>query len=477
MTRSEIIVSLNSLQSKINIEQYSFGGTNIWPMIKTKLFFILFKKYSSQDNPAKSAVHARKFRSIHLLVLSAFYSLFLRLSIKKSEIIFSGYEFEEVKIKNIPKNKYYLLLEDICRKNDISFVYFNNYFKGLSYHIRNNSISIPLYLKVYRFIFKILKQFRLIKIKSEGIIERSLFLSELGLTNEELDIFLKELEMELLTLRVNIFAFKKILKKLSPSKIFELCYYNTTHYAINQVANSLGVITYDIQHGATGALHVAYANMNTTIEHKILPKYFWCWDKDSYSTVENWAQHQRFSEPLLLGNPWNIYLSSEGTLNQTNNTNKNTILLTLQFDVIDEKLLDIIYRTQTKYEWLIRFHPSMNRTKNNVINQLKAKGIKLDLEYPNKEHLPILLMQCYVHISRYSGSIIEANNLGKYSIIIDKIGKETFKSLIDDHEAFYIDDLNNLEEVIALISTKPILAQNVFDDLFKNIKVQILGHH
>ncbi len=60
-----------------------------------------------------------------------------------------------------------------------------------------------------------------------------------------------------------------------------------------------------------------------------------------------------------------------------------------------------------------------------------------------------------LHISRYSGSIIEAEQLGVYSIIIDAMGKETYSSIINRGKAFYLESDEDLSVLIDETLTKP----------------------
>ena len=68
-----------------------------------------------------------------------------------------------------------------------------------------------------------------------------------------------------------------------------------------------------------------------------------------------------------------------------------------------------------------------------------------------------MLSTAFVHVSKYSGAIIEASQMGVYSIIIDKLGVETFKSFISRGDAFALDNLNSesFNKLLVKINNNP----------------------
>ena len=50
--------------------------------------------------------------------------------------------------------------------------------------------------------------------------------------------------------------------------------------------------------------------------------------------------------------------------------------------------------------------------------------------------LPLLLNNCQLHISKSSGSIVQAALMNRYSLIIDELGVNSYRDLINEGIAF-----------------------------------------
>ena len=221
------------------------------------------------------------------------------------------------------------------------------------------------------------------------------------------------------------------------------------HYA----ANKLNIKNIDVQHGAQGPLHIMYNFSNAPITgYNTVPNIFWCWDKASANTIHQWVDKQDYHKVIIKGNPWiNFQLLS---LKNEKLSDKKIVLYTLQEEFLDQYILDAIKTTGFKYEWWLRLHPRMLGAKDNIQKQLDKEKLLdyVEIDKATALPLPILLKNSSVHISKYSGSIIEAVQVNTPNIIIDRIGLETYGDYVESGDAQVVIS-NNAEELSNMIES------------------------
>src|SRR5690606_28068781 len=88
-------------------------------------------------------------------------------------------------------------------------------------------------------------------------------------------------------------VFNFFFEQLQPKVSFGLCYYNDEMLAMNYAAAKSKVISIDMQHGTQGPLHFAYASWTKQPSDgfDLLPSIFWCWDKESALTINEWIEN------------------------------------------------------------------------------------------------------------------------------------------------------------------------------------------
>ncbi|MGX7668102.1 hypothetical protein [Flavobacterium pedocola] len=252
--------------------------------------------------------------------------------------------------------------------------------------------------------------------------------------------------------------FDKILEKTKPTEIYIICYYTPLMHSLLLAAKKKGVKVIEVQHGPMSNTHLSYTHWHNLPEegYVFLPDEFWCWDQDSLNNMNSWCTKTRKHSAFLGGNPWLDYLKGE---KQSADLPQNMILYTLQplaFEVLfPEELLNVM-RTQ-KWMWYIRLHPRQYNQKQELSDYLRDNGVSdvVNLEEAYNLPLPILLNNCLVHLTHFSGSAIEASMMNKFTIILDKLGEDTFKEIIQNQKAIYL----------------PI--DNQFSDAFENVLNQL----
>ena len=120
-------------------------------------------------------------------------------------------------------------------------------------------------------------------------------------------------------------------------------------------------------------------------------------------------------------------------------------------------------------------HPRQINHKKDILEFLKSKRIEacVEIDLASKLPLPILIKNCCLHVSNYSGTIIEAHLLARFSVILHQIGKFNFDNIIKLNHAVYIDSKEiNLEMILKyydlIINEIKSEKRKDYTELFKN---------
>ena len=245
-----------------------------------------------------------------------------------------------------------------------------------------------------------------------------------------------------------------------------VCYDSGAIFGMNLAAKKLGVVSIDMQHGGQGDFHFAYHFNKTPAEgYNILPDKFWVWDNLSFEHIDKWTENKNHF-PVLGGNPWIEFLRDDFEGQNIYHENKPMILFTLQplNPIIDDYFLEVISLTCQKYNWWLRLHPRMTKDEVTCLNlklvEFKIKGF-VNIEDASNEPLPLLLKECNLHVSKYSGSIAEAALMQIPSLVTDEIGVKSFEDLIESKKA------------VACLTENPAEIIDLIEIILNNSEIQI----
>ena len=244
--------------------------------------------------------------------------------------------------------------------------------------------------------------------------------------------------------------YKKILLKNNIDEVYILCYYVSEMYAMNLATSELDIPSWDIQHGGQGGLHIAYTNFNAIPKtgYKLLPKKFWAWDTASASEIAKWVSTQEFHDVEAKGNPWIEYCVRRYTAEI--DTTKKIILYTMQpigDSLLDPYIIDTIKKTPPDYIWWLRLHPRQLKEKAKLYNLLDKYNLlnRVNIEDATKLPLPGILAKTFIHISKYSGSILEAYMMEVKTIILSSIGVESFPEVANtEYGLIHLEENSNI---------------------------------
>ncbi len=446
MDFSERIRYLNFLklvEKKYNCDEFTFMGLHTWPLLTTVIFYLW--RDAVQINPEKVAQTntSNKWNSL-IRFMKGWYHISLN-NYKRSDYLFVGDANFNTLYKNQYINRYFdpildaleadkmipILFEkmvigkrDIYKKermNDLfsPFIYFWNSYNGRQIRKKINSNTIQ---KIHPHLNLIINE-----LAAELHINNALIYKRIIGFVQKVIIWKK--------------VFNSILKKVKPQYSFLINYASAMGYGFVYACKSERVKVTDIQHGAQGKMHWAYLGFNSypLSGYNSMPDYFWVWDANSENFLMNEFKRCKSINVIHGGNPWLSFLMEKGEIYKMNRDRK-IILITLQpiEPIIEDFVLDSIKHLDNQYEFWIRFHPRMNDDHKSKIKKLFINKGLTNLEFDKSNSLPLqqLIFNCEVHISYYSGSVIEASLMNKPSIVLHKIGATIFEQEIAQNIVF-----------------------------------------
>jgi hypothetical protein len=454
--RKYVIECLHNLESNYPVDTWKINEMHIWPLLKKIIFYQVYLKVGKviEKEPTSCSRFQKlllKFRK-YLMAFSAL----RKLRLSKVDFIFSGASPYRVSLKNKSFNRYFDPIMDYLEKQKKnSYIFEYDCHTGLSLYKKQRVIQLPHLLPFFSGKGNYLDDIQSFK-KLEGFSDLFGELKKLLDLEENVVKYSLVKQIKAVNTWANLYEF--ILKKTQPKYVLGLCYYSNAQYGLNLAASKLGITSIDMQHGSQGPLHFAY--YFTKIPEagfNILPRVFWMWDEPSYRNILRWT-NIKSHYPVLGGNPWIEMIKKDYRKDKIYNGSKPMILFTLQplDPIIDDYFLEVMSLTSNKYNWWLRLHPRMSQQEISILEN-KLKEISLygvvNLQEASTGPLPVLLQECDLHVSRYSGSISEAALVNRFSLIIDEIGKSSFEELIENKLAFSClsRDSNELIKIIEML--------------------------
>ena len=452
ITSKEIKKYILELEQKYPVNHWRIYGVDVWPYIRIKLYIFLLNLGSNKPKvdsaysltKRKHPVIGRLIKAPGSLInaLTILCPFFIRLKPKK--ILFIGSHFHRTKQNGVFFNRLFDAMVDTHQLQDevymIEFekVYEKNY---------NQKAILPLH--------KYLDQYKLLK-KLEGLFVPP---EKVSMKLNGYETFYEELIREFpdaRNLNISIEAlrhwaqklnrtkgfFTRLYEKTKPEKIIFLSYYGYDDLAAAILAaHKLGIKTIDFQHGPQTNVHMAYTSWtkHPPRPYNIMPMEYWNWDQKSKENIEEWAVKTKFIQAKLVGHPYLTYCLKDF---KKENYKKN-IFFSLQTLPLEEMLppafLSLI--KELDFQWVFRMHPRSNFTQKELEAFLTKSEFKKEIytiEEASDTPLPQSLSMAQLHVTNFSGCVIEAKMLNIPSIIIHESGKDIFRTYIDDKQVFYL---------------------------------------
>lgn len=457
------------LESKIPVDTWRNDKIYIWPFLRREIYFSLIRKFCSEQLPEleKEENHKNSSFSIQLWIkgkfnvlsrILSFISFWLNLR-KKDFVFLSAPHFKEtfegksfdrhfdplIREKNLENRSVYLVLNSSSKK-------------------RGDTLELEI-LKQYQTFELILTRFRSKKnhfddLKFQNFNDfQEILKKEFKADFDRLEIN-SFIEKRSLRLKTQIRFFKILFKQIKPKKILSACYYYSDFYeAAIAAANRLGIPTIELQHGSIVSEHMCYAEWKKIpiSGFSTLPRTFWCWDSFTYEIMNKWTFKSNFHNSLIFGHPWVSFWNNRDEYS----LKENYILYTLQPEpeYKFEHLFPIglvNYMKSKSIKWIIRMHPRQKVSKVSFENYLVKQGVSnFILNAVDDSPLPISMSGCIFHVTQSSGCIHEAVLFNKKTVLLNQIGGNYFKSIIENGNAYYFnpsapDFAKEMDSVIAV---------------------------
>ena len=255
---------------------------------------------------------------------------------------------------------------------------------------------------------------------------------------------IKDIENLILNYKIYKKYYEKILNKIKPKIIIEVCSYIFNRFLFNELAKKRGIKIVELQHGTMGKYPIAY-NFYKKLELDIFPEYILLFG-------EYWKNNTRFpleKENLIVtGFPYFECRLKELTTNNRKSSKKENILfisqgsigkelsqLAIKFNnLIDHKKYNIIYKLHPgEYDRWESDYPWLKKSYIEIVNN-------------NKKDIYYFFSKCNFQVGVYSTVIFEGLGFNLKTFIYKVYGYKYMKYLYENNYAQLVasaDDIIN----------------------------------
>ncbi|MBB4806601.1 hypothetical protein HNP38_001897 [Chryseobacterium defluvii] len=449
--RKDIRDFIVDIENRFQVNDWKFNDIHIWPLLRFMLYFHLIFKTEQSDpeektfsSPEPSAQKINPVKKLYYYLQTS--KLFFRWlsSLRKVRYLFVGAFAHRAELEGVFYNKFYDPLIQKYNLTDFSLLeYTENKEKKINHS--EKSIQFLYGFRLFTYYYKLTKPFnKKNKIELEGYPEFTDFLKTNELTKDFAEKRSREQVTEYLNNHLDIrYRFVlMVIKKIRPEYLFILCYYTEFGMLLAAIANQYKIKTIEMQHGPQTNIHMAYSNWSNLPDkgYDMLPGMYWNWDKSSAEVINSTFKNNSNYSAFVGGNPWFDFdfrkkAPEEPFIFYTMQPSPVEISMLLSSNIIEAI-------KRSNYQWYLRFHPRQSeQEKEEIFKIIQENSLddKVEFEKANSYPLPLLLRSCLFNVTHFSGTIIEADMLNKKTVLLNKIGKESFESRIENGMAVYID--------------------------------------
>lgn len=449
MNLPELVNRFIEIESENNLfETYSNENLPLWFLLRFQVWWALI--VVRKMNLARSMLthHEQTVKDqlrigLNLLKGALTHPPFFRL--KEFDILFLGTSRKE----NIEGYYYdiycdYLIqsLEDYRSLNLIRT--FGRHYSPLAIdNIRHlDAINLSIILKS-----KILKKDRQLITRIAEILK--LFAAKLDL---QIDV-LQESERLYFNRIFNFFEYKrvyeKILERINPKVIVEVCHYEAKNMAMNVIASKLNIPVIELQHGSISKYHLGYnyGNLSSAANYPPLPRYIFLfgeyWKKVCYLPIPD-------ENKIVTGFP---HLELMKIKLDGISKSKQQILVVSQ-RLIGKKLakfvLELARQLSPEYKIVYKLHPAEYEDWEQNYQQLASLP---NVEIPGRESkksLHQLFAESSLQIGVFSTAIFEGLAFNLKTFIVNLPGSEYTEELVGAHLVTLV---NKPDEIITFLNS------------------------
>ncbi|WP_405369564.1 hypothetical protein [Nonlabens sp. Asnod2-A12] len=450
------------LEKTFPVNEWEINGIHVWPKIRFKLYIRLcqhilkpgqktstkpFQKTVNENYSTKGIQWWKDFKELVLL----------NKQIRNNKLIFFGHSMHRIINNSLYFNRFFdsMIAHHNLQSNSITFdfdklllpVYNRKKTIDLTAAVRHYRRVQVLKNKIFKYRFeKSTPSLSLYNDFFEFCKNQAWFTKEMGLDLKSITNWTRKVSSD-------IPFYKKCFIKAKAQKIIFVSYYGFDSTAAAMVAaNYLGIETVEFQHGPQSNLHMAYSFW-TKVPNKgfnTMPLTYWVWDQYTARNFDLWIKSP--NRAIVVNQPWLGYSLKETSLSISNDlTTPAKVLYTLQLlslSPLEEIFPDSLLHAMKfgNYHFILRFHPRNSDDKEiyiNFLNHSKVDSSKYSFQDPKIESLSIAMTKASIHITLWSGSLIEATLLNIPTIIFHKVGLMHYQNYLNDDLVHYVDPMSN----------------------------------
>jgi hypothetical protein len=453
----KVLAKINDIENLFPVNDWVVNNVKVWPYIRTALAYTQNKNPDTRHVISKSRIDKIKKILTLLRVAVTFPFDYLRLKrrLKTSTRIFIGAVTHRTNIDGLLFNRYFDLPIDEFRDQNINSIAIDsNFILDKSKYYNNSCLfSLPaLYI--------------IVEVKRRLSFRKNVHKVNLPCYSEFLEYVATHFdyapsvraafsEPAIIKRICLMYDRKRFLESLlvgtAVTHIYFLCYYSSLFYPLIAACNSVNIATIDVQHGGIGEGHYSYGRWNHVPKdgYQLLPRFFWTWDRPSAEMINKWATKTDFHSAHAAGNPWTdacfVKYRHEPVW-------KNYILLNMTTVTLDPFVIKAIRHFGDRKKWVLRMHPRQFQHSAQLQRQINEEGVAhvVQIEDSREVPLPISLKFSERFISKASGSVIEAIELGLQPILLRSemmsyyqhyVDSGEVAVLLEDNEIFLIEQL------------------------------------
>lgn len=419
-----VLKKINHIESIFPVNEWTVNGLRIWPFLRTALAYTQNQnKDTRRAKKSGPSRYKRMMRYAGVVSSLPFNYLKLKRGIRESKRLFIGAPTHRLMIDGVCINKFFdASIEDLSGQGESSIVFDNSLDLDNSIHMNGNRIySLPMVYMIPELKKRLGIGNKSYNIKLDRYDEFYAYLLEnFEHTSGIRSSFTKKAVTQRMMVVYDRKEFlKTLLKGSGVTSAYFLCYYSSLLYPLLAACNELNITTTDIQHGSIGVGHHSYDKwIHSPREgYELLPRYFWTWDPYTASLINRWAENTVYHRAVAMGNPW-----TNDCVRFYKEMPESTgyILVNMTDVTLDDFMVETIRHFGERRKWVLRMHPRQYQHKETLEKQIRENGIErhVSLEDPRRVPLPVSLLYCGRFISKASGSVIEAVELGVKPILL-----------------------------------------------------------
>lgn len=445
MNISEIMDQIHKAERTFPVNEWSYRGIDLWPILRSKLYFELFFKHNFEilgHSPSFLPKALETLKDIAISVPAFAQSILPVITAEKHDIIFLAdpsytkwdgkfyHRFIDPEIEWLKENG----------KSAITLTINSMAYKPPT----NRTLDVFMPSVVIRIIGTLYGKVQ----KKPGLLPQfdsyNDYLEKLGLERIS--------DEKLTAIGIKYWLTSKFyqffLKRISPKAAFVVSYYESFNMAFVHACKTLKIPVIDIQHGGINNFHASYGGWSRipAIGYNTLPDYFSCWDRHSADCINEWASRTNGKHaPIVHGNRFmKKVLDQQNRFKPLFETVQNerspahNILLTLQTCYEITPFLEKMLRASPEnYFWWVRFHPMLSEE---AINGMKGKlasfkNLQYETEKSTAHSLYEILPLMDSHVTLNSSVVIEAAQMGVPSVVCEETGYIYYRAEFESGDA------------------------------------------